>query len=65
MEDDYLNRFAGAIHFLLPDIGLTEEDIKASIQKHGYCGFFDNVGETLRALIETAELLSMPGKGVR
>ena len=65
MGDDLIDDFIKTILFLLPDIGLTPDEIKARIDKHGYGGFIGEVGEPLSALVATAELLSMPGKGGR
>ena len=65
MGKDLIDSFAETILFLLPDIGLTPEEIRARIDKHGYGGFISGMGEPLSALAKAAELLSMPGKGVR
>ena len=65
MGDDLIDGFVKTILSLLPDIGLTPDEIKARIFKHGYGGFIGEMGEPLSALVETAALLSMPGKGGR
>jgi len=62
MDKRILEKLIGTLFFLLPDFALTEDEIKARIEKHGYDGFISDTDERLRDLVEAAKLLSMPGK---
>jgi len=65
MDSELLERFTDVFFFLLPDYVLTPEEMKARIEQHGIEGFFSDMDDRCAALIETAGLLSLPGKGGR
>jgi hypothetical protein len=58
----FLDKFAHTLLILLPDLSLTPEEIKAWIEKQGYEGFINDMGEQLANLIETVDMLSIPGR---
>ena len=65
MDDQILGKFINTLFVLLPDFMLTEEEIKARVEKNGFDGFIDDMNERFSDLLKTAKLLSMPGKGGR
>jgi len=65
MDRELLDRFCNVFFSLLPNYILTPEEIKSRIEQHGYDGFLSDIDDRCFALIEAAELLSMPEKGGR
>jgi len=65
MDSELLKRFTDVFFVLLPDCVLTPEEMKARIAQHGIEGFLNDMDDRYAALIETAGLLSLPGKGGR
>ena len=63
MYAGFLDKFAHTLLILLPDLPLAPEEIKAWIEKQGYESFINDMGEHLADLIETVDMLSMPGGG--